>query len=167
MSKKYKHPPRSGEQRKVAEEVAQQQQIRNLKRKIALLKRLPKDFRDLVPGTIEWEALADASDRRKEMEAWAAGPVLCVGTLVDEDRRFFERAGHEIGYTTSMGLSHESWIPLVQAAGNGKYSWMYLPDEDKVFVSALNVLLSRFGYNVRARGQLMSERSGKPLGVVH
>lgn len=164
---------KSKKQAVIAEEVSQQQQHIKLKRQIATLKRLPKDFRDITLGT-DWEAFADITGRRKEMDDWWNGPVLYL-TLLNESEKAILGSPNKLvrvndlwlGTDEETGLTPENWIDIIQTAEAHEYSWIYLPVEPLPVITALNVLLSRFGYNVRAKGQLISEYSGKPVGVVH
>ncbi len=151
MSKKQKQP-------------VEQETVRSLKQKIKLLKRLPKDFRDIDPGSSAWEAFAKVTNRRKEMEKWAAGPVLCFGEPNEAEKMILSTIRHFAGGLT---FCKADWFILLSACENDKIVWIYLPDETPEVVTALNVLLSRFEYNCRVRGQILSERSGKPIGIVH
>lgn len=159
MSKKQK-------QRKIVTQVADGESVRALKRKIKLLKRLPKDFRDLDPGSRDWEAFADITDRRKEMEDWANGPTLCLKEPNTAEKMILENIVWHINLDDILDMN-TNWYTVIEHACILKCSWIYLPDETFDVVAALNVILSRFGYNCRVRGQIKSERSGKPIGVVH
>ncbi len=158
MAKKKKRE----QQQKIAEEVTAQKERRELKRQIALLKRLPKDFRDLDPGSPDWEAFAEITARRKEMEAWAAGPMYVFRPFNSHEAMVFK---NEV--IQSVLLWPLEGFKVLQAMSFCKASWLYLPDEELKVIIALNLVLSRCGVNFRARGQLLSERSGKPIGIVH
>ena len=174
---KRKHK-KQGEQAQIATEVSQQQQRLELRRQISLMKKLPKDFRDITLGT-EWEAFADITGRRKEMDDWYHGPVLHLAPLNEHEKMILGSpnkliAAKELAPIAEYyrkdwdeKLSTWNWISIIQSAEEAKCSWIYLPDEELPVITALNVLFSRFGYNIRAKGQLISEYSGKPVGVVH
>ena len=138
---------------------------RKLKKQIALLRRLPKDFRDMSPGSPDWEAFADITGRRKEMEAWSSGPVLCLAEPNKEELLVLGKENVRL-FVGEWNFTKD-WYGLLQAAKQQNYSWLYLPEEELIVITSLNVLLSRFEYNVRARGQIMSERTNKPIGVIH
>jgi len=138
---------------------------RKLKKQIALLRRLPKDFRDMSPGSPDWEAFADITGRRKEMEAWSSGPVLYVGKLNKEEELHFRDQRKVV--QAEAAWTPTCWTGLLELADRCAFSWLYLPAEEPEFIDALNRILSRFGYSVRAMGQIMSERTNKPIGVVH
>lgn len=179
MTKKRKYLRKRGDQTEIAEAVVQQQQRQKLKRQIATLKRLPNDFRDITLGT-DWEAFADATGRRKEMDKWWNGPVLLLAPLSKQEEMILGSPNQlwlaqeltkltqtELEVSGVTKLTSENWIEVIQLAANRGCSWIYLPDEELPVITALNVLLSRFGYNVRVKGQLISEYSGHPVGVVH
>jgi hypothetical protein len=162
------------DQKAIAEEVAQQITARKLRKLIKLLKRLPRDFRDIDPGSSDWEAFADATDRRKEMEAWSNGPVLCLEEPNEQEKRILGKIEMSTISKTVTGptikltaFSAINWCELFFLAQKNRVSWIYLPDEHGDFIKALNMVLSRMGACYRAKGQLLSERTGKPLGVVH
>lgn len=176
---KRKYLRKRGDQAEIAEAVTQQQQRQKLKREIATLKRLPKDFRDITLGT-DWEAFADITGRRKEMKKWWNGPILCVGKLSKSEEDILSSPNQLLGVKeltkltqtelevgAVLKLTTENWIKVIQLAETLGCSWIYLPDEELPIVTALNVLFSRFGANIRAKGQLISEHTGKPVGVVH
>lgn len=151
------------QQKVIAEEVAEQQEVRKLRRQIKLLKRLPEDFRDIDPGSPDWEAFAEATGRRKEMEAWSNGPIYCFAEPNKLEQLVFGQ--QEI---RQLAISQWPWngLAVLTHIEHNKGSWFYLPDEEPKVVSALNILLSRLEYKFRARGRLLSERTGHPLGVV-
>lgn len=167
------------EQTVIATEVSQQQLRLKLLRQIALLKRLPKDFRDITLGT-DWEAFADITGRREEMDRWYHGPIMCIGKLNQSEEailgspnelvglKMLEKLSPtelEIGNVTE--LTSENWLKVIQLAEEMGCSWIYLPNEKSTVVDAFNIMFSRFGFNIRAKGQLISEHTGKPVGVVH
>lgn len=175
------------EQQAIAEEASQQQQRLKLRQQISLMKRLPDDFRDITDGK-DWEAFANITGRRKEMEKWYHGPVLYLAPLNESERSILGNPNKLIAIKTEVttwedgcsskvlfataataGATFDSktWHNILSWAEKNKVSWIYLPDEESQVITALNVLFSRFGLNVRARGRLMSEMSGKPVGVVY
>ena len=154
------------QQQKITIEAVEQQTVRSLKRQIKLLKRLPNDFRDISPGSSDWEAFAEATGRRKEMEKWAAGPVLCLKEPNAAEKMVLVNVNVIGDRFTNTSLAFSDWCVINIAVDNG-YSWIYLPDEEPQVIAALNVILSRFEYNCRVRGQILSERTGKPIGLVH
>ena len=175
MTKKRRH----GKQEEIATEVVQQQQRIKLKRQIATMKRLPKDFRDITLGT-DWEAFATITGRRKEMDDWYHGPVLCVGKLNESEKAILGSPNKLVVATKLLRVTEKeleegdvtaltpgNWFKVICCAEAAGCSWIYLPDEESIIIAALNVLFSRFSYNVRAKGQLISEHTGKPVGVVH
>ena len=144
--------------------VTQKQKLLKQKRQIATLTRLPKDFRDITLGT-DWEAFADATGRRREMDAWDHGPVIYFGELNKHEKMILGSPNKLIHYDCHLD---DDWQSIInQANFVEKASWIYLPDEELPIITALNVLFSRFSFNVRAKGRLMSEFTGKPVGVVH
>ena len=183
---KRKHK-KQGEQAQIVTEVSQQQQRLELRRQISLMKKLPKDFRDITLGT-EWEAFADITGRRKEMDDWDHGPILYLAPLNDHEKMILGSPNKLMAIKTETSVSGEyksvkvlfatpstanarfdftTWHCILSWAEKNKVSWIYLPDEELPVITALNVLFSRFGYNIRAKGQLISEHTGHPVGVVH
>lgn len=167
-------------QQVIAKEAVVSQEYLKLKRSIATLKRLPKDFRDIPAGTRDWEAFASITGRREEMEAWDNGPIIYLAPLNRHEEailgsqnrlipiaelKMINQSVMKIG--SLERLTPENWIKVMEHAMVVGASWIYLPDEESRVVDALNVLFSRFGYNVRAKKRLMSEMSGQPVGVVH
>ena len=84
------------EQTEIAEAVSVQQQRQKLQRQIVLMKRLPNDFRDITLGT-EWEAFADITGRRKEMNDWWNGPIMCIGVLSKSEEMILGSPNRLIG----------------------------------------------------------------------
>ncbi len=157
------------QQQAIAEETTEQQQRLKLTRQIALMKRLPKDFRDITLGT-DWEAFADITGRRKEMDAWYYGPVLYLAPLNESEKMILGSPNKLVPYWASglkVELSPENWIGIIKHAEDIDCSWIYLPDEETLVIEAFNTLFSRFGSKLRAKGRLMSAMTGKPVGVVH
>lgn len=151
------------EQAEIAEAATQQQQRKKLQRQIATMKRLPKDFRDITLGT-NWEAFATITGRRKEMDKWYHGPIVYFGELNESERNILGSPNKLIHYDCRLD---DDWQHIINTANFvEKASWIYLPNEESTTIDALNVLFSRFGFNIRAKGQLISEYSGKPVGVV-
>lgn len=185
---KHKVKPSRQEQEQIANEAATTEQRRLLKRQIATLRRLPDDFRDILPGSNDWESFATITKRRREMEDWDNGPIFilqplntletgCLGspnvltpikTTTETSMRLGKFGVHAfLASTPCAYFSADNWYSIVTLAEQNKISWIYLPDEEAPVIAALNVVLSRFGYNVRVKGQLLSERTGKPIGIVH
>jgi len=162
MTKKRKYKKQV--QTEIATEATQQQEHLKLKHQIATLKRLPKDFRDITLGT-EWEAFADITGRRKEMEDWYHGPIVYFGELNEHEKMILGSPNKLIHCDCHFDDDWQHIINTVNLVD--KASWIYLPEEEAKVISALNILFSRFGSNIRAKGQLMSEHSGHPVGVVY
>ena len=99
------------------------------------------------------------------MDDWDHGPVLYFGKLNKHEKMILGSPNELIQHEASK-LTQENFYNIILYA-NTFASWIYLPDEELPVITALNVLFSRFGYNTRAKGQLISEYSGKPVGVVH
>jgi len=163
MSKKSKK-----HQQAITTEVAEQQERKKLLRQLAIMKRLPNDFRDIDPGSIDWENFADITNRRKEITDWVNGPIVYFGELNEHEKIILGRPNKLIRFQlVDAMLDKTNWRNTMDYAEHIKASWIYLPDEEGPVVEALNVLFSRFGYNVRARGPVKSERTGQLIGVVH
>lgn len=178
-----KKKPKKHVQQQIAEEAMTTQARGKLKQQISTLKRLPKDFRDITAGTRDWEAFATITGRRKEMEVWDNGPILFLSPLNESEEgilgsqnklvfagglsRLVEGEFEYENVEGELKLEQYNWMLIIRDAEEAGCSWIYLPDEVTEVISALNVLFSHFGYNVRAKGRLMSERSGKPVGVVY
>ena len=153
--------------------VVEQQTVRELRQAVKLLKRLPKDFRDIEIGSRDWEAFAKVTDRRKEMEKWSSGPVLCLQEpnkaeeiILGKENITLFRSRHAPDWPSTR--FEKEWATIIYSAEFSRNcSWIYLPDEEPKVIAALNILLSRFEYNVRVRGQILSERTGRPIGIVH
>ena len=160
-------------QTEIAKEVLEQQEIRRLRKELKLLTRLPNDFRDIDPGSPDWEAFADITKRRREMEDWSNGLVLCLEEPNEQEKRILG----EVQLTTACSWHNLStaqgaytcwdWFTLLGLAQENNASFIYLPEEDGELVKALNLFCSRIGACFRIKGQLLSPHSGKPLGVVH
>lgn len=155
---------RKAKQKVIAEESVAHQQRFRLKQQIATLKRLPKDFRDITLGT-DWEAFATITGRRKEMDDWSNGPIVYLAPLNKSEESILGSPNKLIHYDCRLD---DDWQHIINTANVvDKASWIYLPDEESVVIEALNVLFSRFGFNIRAKGRLMSEYTGKAVGVVY
>lgn len=161
-----KRKSKKHEQQAIAEEAVSSQTRMKLKRQIATLKRLPKDFRDIIAGTNDWEAFATITGRRKEMEAWDNGPILYFGELNASEKSILGSQSPLVAIERHKTLTAKSWKDVLVVAIAIEASWLYLPDEGTKIITALNILFSRFEFNIRAKGQLLSEHTGKPVGVV-
>lgn len=186
MAKRKKKPSKKA-QTEIAEAVSEQQQRLKLQRQIKTLKRLPEDFRDITLGT-DWEAFAKITGRRKEMDDWDHGPIMYLAPLNDHERMIMgspnklmaiktevstwsDGCSSKVMFATpttaSATFNSKTWHNILSWAEKNLVSWIYLPDEETKVIEALNVLFSRLGLNVRAKGRLMSEFSGQPVGVVY
>jgi len=178
---------KQSKQTAIAAEVTEQQLRLKLRRQIALLKKLPEDFRDITLGT-EWEAFAEATGRQKEMNDWWNGPVLILAPLNQSEKSILGSPNKLLPIITATvrGLQSvtvnvlsatvatanaqfngSTWHCVLSWAAENNASWIYLPDEELPIITALNILFSRFGLNIRAKGQLISEHTGQPVGVVY
>ncbi|KKN28903.1 hypothetical protein LCGC14_0849560 [marine sediment metagenome] len=168
MSKKKRSTKR---QTIIATEVMEQQEHRKLKKALQLLKRLPKDFRDMSPGSPDWEAFADISGRRVEMTEWSRGPVIYFGELNKLEKMVLGDPNplHQVIGRSSLGntFTKLNWIEIINLAERIIASWIYLPNEEGTVIDALNLLLSRFDYKVRIKRQIKSEMSGKAIGTTY
>lgn len=168
MTKKGKGKARTKVQREEEKSIAEVASKQQLKRDILLLKRLPRDFRDIDPGSKSWEAFGRITGRCEEMDAWERGTVLCLVQPSEAETRVLGPALYV--YPVPTKLDQGNWLPIIEA-GNNKHmlncSWIYLPEEEHKVIVALNILLSRFEYNIRAKGQILSERTGHPIGIVY
>lgn len=172
-------------QTEIAEEAIEQQERKKLLRDIATLKRLPNDFRDITLGT-DWESFADITGRRKEMDAWSNGPIVYLAPLNKNEKMILGSPNKLLPIKTTSIRSFQTmtikvvmaddatvgalfngstWNAVLSWAAENAASWIYLPDEETPIVEALNTLFSRFGFNLRVKGQLMSAMTGKPVGV--
>lgn len=183
-----KRKPKNHEQQVIAEEASTSQERRKLQRQISTLKRLPTDFRDITAGTGDWEAFATITGRRKEMEAWDNGPIVYLAPLNKHEEMILgsqnklmairtESTTWEGGKSSKVAFATAAtvgatfnlvnWHNILSWAEKNLVSWIYLPDEETEVIDALNILFSRFGYNVRIKKRLMSEHTGKPVGVTY
>lgn len=162
-----KRKPKKREQHAIAEETTTSQACRTLRQQITTMKRLPDDFRDIAAGSGDWEAFATITGRRKEMEAWDNGPLIYFNELNKHEKMILGSSRTLVVMESHKSLTAVSWEDVIKVAVAVEASWLYLPDEEAAVVAALNILFSRFGFNMRAKGQLMSERTGKPVGVVY
>lgn len=156
---------KKAKQTRIAEEVTDQEIIRKLRRQIKLMHQMPKDFRDLSPGSPKWEAFAETTGRRHEMELWSNGPVLCIEEPNELERRILGEI-YQANTISWSAYGPITWLKLFTLAQEQFVSWIYLPNEEGGFIQALNQVCSRMGTCFRIKGQLLSERTGKPLGVV-
>lgn len=160
-------PRNKQKQETIAKEVFEQQERIKLKKMIRLLERVPTDFRDIDVGSPDWEAFADATNRRKEMTDWANGLTICL----EEPNKHEKMVLNEYFIPNlQCNFSHFraiNWFELLFTCQNRKASWLYLPEEEGTVIHALNVFVSRAGTCYRIKGSILSERTGKRIGVVH
>jgi hypothetical protein len=149
-------------QKQIAEAAFEQLERRRLQRQIKLLNRLPNDFRDIEVGSPDWEAFADATNRRQEMESWSNGLTICFEEPSKHEKRILGKIKLVDKPTTAW-----EWFGIFRTLSAFTASWLYLPEEEGPFIAALNVMFSRIGACFRARGPVLSEHSGKRIGVVH
>jgi len=98
-----------------------------LQERLALLKKLPEDFRDLEPGSYLWQVFwKEYPDQQEAMAKWSYGPVTCLE-----------------GYTALTDIVEQ--IGHFDEAG---YSFIEV-DEPKLL--GFNSILSHLGYNCRLR----------------
>ena len=156
-------PKDKKKQLQIAAEVIEAEQLRRLRSDIKFLRRMPKDFRDITTGLVDWERFAAVTNRQEEMTKWSRGLVLCLEEPNDLEKRVLGK----IRIFSQKIVLPRDWLLLFRIAEADCVSYIYLPNEEGEFIQALNIVLSRMGANFRIKGQLLSAHSGKPLGVIH
>lgn len=136
--------------------------IAALRKKIALLKRAPKDFRDMTPFSPDWRKLTKemGSEVEAEMTTWARGGVLTLAPINGIEQEVLNNVvgEHEVHDMATLCYLIRS-VP-------SDVSFIYAPQFEDVTIKGLNQLCSRFKMHFRFKGQLLDGK-GYPLGVVY
>lgn len=141
--------------------------VRELRAKISLLKRVPKDFRDIVPYSPDWRALAKVMgpEAEAEMTTWARGGVLTLAPINAMEKEVLNNVVDGCVEIETM----EDLSGLLDDLGSvllAHISFIYAPQFSSQAIKGLNWLCSHFGETYRFRGQLLGS-DGKALGVVY
>lgn len=140
-------------------------EVAKLKKQLARLKKLPKDFRDMEVMDKDWRDFAEIMGPKKkaEMLEWAKGGVLCVTPINELERKVLQGFGelHEYAYTYPKVMQLEDLLP---EALELNVSFIYVSAWPRVVISGLNWLASDYGWNFRFKGQLLGG-TGNPLGI--
>lgn len=134
------------------------QEMQQLRKMLTNVRKLPRDFRDLVPGGELWYAYMTAWPHRKsEMEAWKKSPVLVVeGPLCEEEWVDLGRPVYK-DYTPPGELftcSIKEFHIICEIAQREGCGWIYLAKCSPKIAKSANILLSSFGAPVRFRETL-------------
>jgi len=122
------------------------------------------------------------------MNDWWNGPILYLAPLNKSEEHILgdpnklmaiktessispNGKSSKVSFATAVGANATfnagTWNCILSRTEKNQVSWIYLPDEEPQVITALNILLSRLEYNIRAKGRLMSEFTGRPVGVVY
>lgn len=141
-----------------------------LKYKIDLLQHLPKDFKDLVPGSTKWQdyVFAHGSTMHEKMSTWLNGPFLLTQDFNDAEIRYCKQRICFPCHTsfwplTYANASFEVLQTLEQAAISYACSFIYLPQFQKGFVEDLNNIAKARKLPFRWKARLMGTNN-LPLG---
>jgi len=138
--------------------------VDELRKKIKLLRRLPKDFRDITVGSQDWLDFAKAMgpEKENEMHKWANGGVLSLAPLSHMEEVFFK--DYEWVKVVEWDDDWDSFFKTVSDAEADGASFVYAPQLPRGAVNGLNALASHCGLNLRFRAVLVDER-GRRLGI--
>ncbi len=152
---------KSKAQQEQTEVLAEELQVAHLRKQLAILKRLPKNFRDIEIGSSGWQSFAEimGPEKKAEMLEWAKGGVLCLAPLNELERKVLT----VFGEISRLPLPTTLEFILSMARGRD-VSFIYASEWPKHVIVAMNWLASQYEWNFRFKGQLMSGR-GMPLGI--
>ena len=128
------------------------------KQQLKWLKLLPRDFRDLVPGSLPWRMYAQVMgpEVTKAMKVWRMGPILC-NEKPDETELRFRQGRKLVSFFTASLPQVESIDTLAEVwkyAEKEGFSYVYLRNWAHVEIEGLNVTASRFKSTVRFKRRL-------------
>ncbi len=141
-------------------------EVGRLWKQIALLKRIPKDFRDMEVQGEDWRGFAEVmgSEKKVEMLKWAKGGVLCLEPINDLERKVLTVYG-EIHELRELRNRPDFVLEdVLQAMRINNYSFVYASDWPKHVIVGMNWLAQHQGWKFRFKGQLLGDR-GYPLGI--
>lgn len=144
------------------QELIEELEVAELKKQIARLKKLPKNFRDMEVMSKDWRDFAGimGPEKKAEMLEWAKGGVLCVAPINEMERKVLQGFGE---LTILCAPIPPLANILLQMKSQG-LSFVYASSWPRVAISGLNWLASDYGWNFRFKGQLLGG-SGNPLGI--
>ncbi len=141
-------------------QIIEELEVARLRKQIARLKKLPKNFRDMEVMSNNWQDFAEIMGPKKknEMLHWAKGGVLCLAPLNNLERKVL----------TVYGELHEQGVLDLEAilaeALELNVSFVYVSEWPKPVIVSMNWLANHYSWNFRFKGQLMGG-SGNPLGI--
>lgn len=153
------------------QDIIDELEVTRLQKQLAILKKLPKDFRDMEVMSSGWQSFAEimGPEKKTEMLEWAKGGVLCLAPINDLERKVL--AGHgkvleyKVLYSAKDILLEPAFLEdILATAKSCKVSFIYALEWPKHVITSLNWLASHFGWNFRFLGQLKGE-GGHALGL--
>lgn len=150
-------------------------QIDDLKKIAKFLSRIPPDFRDIIPGSEDWQGLDQygGTDVRKHMWTWLHGPVLYAAPITEFEFKYFEaQAKGEIYAIVDPNTQEDidkdeiceslpALIEWLEFANEENYSWFYVKGFNIGLVQAINKLCSQYNYTVRLHVELTNNKGEK------
>ncbi len=145
------------------QQIVDELETAQLRKQLALLKRVPKDFRDMEVQCEDWRGFAEVMgpEKKTEMLKWAKGGVLCLAPINDLERKVLTVYGelHEFQRVGVFALEDVLAEVLELNA-----SFIYASEWPKHVITSMNWLASHYGWGFRFKGQLLGEK-GHPLGI--
>lgn len=133
--------------------------IARLQEKIRILSHQPGDFRDLEPGSVDWNTYRDLIPQAHEgMDKWLTGPVMCYGLEPSEEElnilsQKHQKIGKMILHPQQIGI--EEFIRTVTNLDATGYSYIYLRGFPPGFDAWINYIASFFKLKIRAMHQFL------------
>ncbi len=143
--------------------IVEELEVKRLRKQIALLKRMPKNFRDMPVQGEDWRGFAEimGPEKKDEMLKWAKGGVLCLIPLNDLERKVLSVYGELHEFQRVGAFAFED---VLAEALELNASFIYASEWPKHVVAGMDWLASYYEWNFRFKGQLLGEK-GHPLGI--
>lgn len=144
-----------------SQEIVEELQVAHLRKQLARLKKLPRDFRDMEVMSNDWRAFVEimGPEKKAEMLKWAKGGVLCLAPPNELERKVLNVFGelHEVDGVCSLEVA-------LSITRRGDISFIYASEWPKQVITATNWLATHYEWNFRFKGQLLGG-DGLPLGI--
>ncbi len=141
-------------------------EVEELQETVRNLSLLPKSFRDIQPGSEDWELYRKhIPESREEMDRWLHGSLMVYGKELSpfEERMFREthRAIKKCIVDPAL-VDDEAFETTLSTIKADDISFIYMKGWSSKMVMAVNYLASHFNWKFRAKQELTDEK-GHPF----
>ena len=141
------------------EEIGDAVVIGQLQRDIKILRKLPDDFRNLSPGSREWQEYERITGHTESMQNWLRGPVLILQPISKMEAKIWATSPPRKYFLHEQKIANViDLFCVITEAEESECSFVFLPEVTRKVIDAVNALCREYGCNVRAEGKFTNEK---------